>query len=143
MDTFSNQYDASFKCKWLPGHSSGAIALLLCNFIDSAVFMSALPVSRFYCWNLHHLAYIFPFHYVSCCHPQQPLNITSCPSQVLSSQFIVSHQYRYKVLSLEKNYVIFLATRDTMAASPSEQESTVHVPFSHLPLLHTSSHHKM
>lgn len=91
----------------------------------------------------------FPFHSVSCCHTQtlhtqKLLNIGSCPFQVLSSQLIVSRQHRFNQ-RYQLNRITFFPCQSgiQMEVFPSEQQSIVHIPFCHIPLLHISSHHKM
>lgn len=89
MDTFSNKYGASLKCKSLLDHYSGGTTFLLCNFIDSTFFISALLLPHiftvdevFSIWSTFSfsLYLMLPHSEIS-----EHVNISSCPSQVLSS----------------------------------------------------------
>lgn len=60
------------------------------------------------------------------------------------SQFIFSHQYRFNQCYQLNRITIFPCQSGIqMEVFPSEQQSIVLIPFCHIPLLHTSSHHKM
>lgn len=125
MDTFSNKYGASFKCKSLLCHFSGALTLLLCNFIDSTFFISALLLSHIF--TVEGVFSIWPtFSFPQCLllpHSDTAHSETSEHRFMsISGTELTAHcqsptQIQSEV-SVEQNYIFSLPIRDTNGGFP-------------------------